>query len=442
MRACIFALDIGCAVRYTRADFMDFSRIGQQLNVRTGINDLMEDMYEAIYSGRPNLCQLNGGAPAMLPELVRMWRASMERIMEQGEFESLVCSYQHPRGHEKFIQSLVKYLNDRYGWGITPENVAVTQGGQMAFFLLFNLLAGEGSPKSEILFPLCPDYVGYQAQSLVGPSLFRGVKPRIQRLGNHVFKYGIDFENLEIRPETAAISLSRPANPTGNVVTDEELDMLRAMAKAAGIPVMVDNAYGQPFPDITSVPCNTVWDENMVLSLSLSKIGLPGTRTGIIIARKEIIDTVMNAVTVSALCPNNLGQALVEPYLADGSLDAVCRDVVKPYYRKRAAFAESLLRQYFDDELPWHVHKSEGAMFLWLWMDGLPIPVQELYERCRERGCYVNPGHHFFFALPPEDRDWRHQHECVRLSFTQPDDVLHRGIRILAEEVARAYKEA
>ena len=133
----------------------------------------------------------------------------------------------------------------------------------------------------------------------------------------------------------------------------------------------------------------------MILTMSLSKIGLPGTRTGIVIARPDIIRAVVSMVTTSSLCPNNLGQALVTPYLEDGTLERVCRETLTPFYRGRAEFALSLLPELFGESIPWRVHKSEGAMFLWLWFEGLPITCQELYERCKSRGCFVNPGHHF-----------------------------------------------
>lgn len=151
---------------------------------------------------------------------------------------------------------------------------------------------------------------------------------------------------------------------------------------------MIDNAYGPPLPNICFVPVKPAWDENMILTMSLSKIGLPGTRTGIVIARPDVIRAVVSMVTTSSLCPNNLGQALVTPYLEDGTLERVCRETLTPFYRGQAEFALSLLPELFGESIPWRVHKSEGAMFLWLWFEGLPITCQELYERCKARGCF------------------------------------------------------
>ena len=104
--------------------------------------------------------------------------------------------------------------------------------------------------------------------------------------------------------------------------------------------------------------------------------------------------------------------------------------------------ALSLLPELFGESIPWRVHKSEGAMFLWLWFEGLPITCQELYERCKSRGCFVNPGHHFFFALPEEGEPWPHRHECIRISFTQTEELLRKGLSIVADEVRKAYSRS
>ncbi len=423
---------------------MDFSTIGQNLIRPTGVDDLMEDLYKALHSGNPNLYQLNGGSPACLPEVNNLWRESMTRMLDGNSFDSLVGTYAHPRGDSAFVRAFADFINKKYNWGITEKNIAITQGGQMAFFILFNILAGPscGGKHREILFPLCPDYIGYQPQDLHGGAIFRGVKPMINLTGDHEFKYSIDFNHLDIRPETSALCLSRPTNPTGNVITDEELHLLDAKAREHGIPLMVDNAYGPPLPDICFVDAQPMWNDNTVLSMSLSKIGLPGTRTGIVIAREDIISAIVSTVTTSALCPNNLGQQLVLPYLADGKLEKICHDLITPFYREKSLAAQAILHELLGDDIPWRMHKSEGAMFLWLWFEGLPITSQELYERCKERGCFINPGHHFFFALQGEDKNWSHIHECVRISFTQPEDLTRKGLEILADEVRKAYSHS
>ena len=69
-------------------------------------------------------------------------------------------------------------------------------------------------------------------------------------LPNGQFKYHVDFAHLEIGDDIAAICVSRPTNPTGNVITDDEVEKLEALAKRHIYPLIIDNAYGVPFPGI------------------------------------------------------------------------------------------------------------------------------------------------------------------------------------------------
>jgi len=51
----------------------------------------------------------------------------------------------------------------------------------------------------------------------------------------------------------------------------------------------------------------------------------------------------------------------------------------------------------------------------------------------------VVPGHNFF---PGMGSEWRHQQECIRVSYAQDGKTVAQGIKIIAEEVAIAYKQA
>lgn len=69
---------------------------------------------------------------------------------------------------------------------------------------------------------------------------------------------------------------------------------LGALANQHGIPLVIDNAYGVPFPGIIFSEAHPLWNPNIVLCMSLSKLGLPGSRCGIIIANEKIISAVSN----------------------------------------------------------------------------------------------------------------------------------------------------
>ena len=116
--------------------------------------------------------------------------------------------------------------------------------------------------------------------------------------------------------EIGAICCSRPTNPTGNVLTDDgDMARLHAIAKRHDIPLIIDNAYGEPFPNIIYPNVRLTWDEQTILCFSLSKIGMPGLRTGIVVASPEVVRAVdaMNALV--NLAPTRLGRCLPNPCL-------------------------------------------------------------------------------------------------------------------------------
>ncbi len=200
--------------------------------------------------------------------------------------------------------------------------------------------------------------------------------------------------------------------------------------------MIIDNAYGVPFPGILFRKADPIWDENIILTLSLSKLGLPNTRTGIVVARPEIIRAVASMTAIVGLANCSIGQAIVLPLVESGQILQLAHEVVRPFYEQKSLRAQQWIAEFFQDELDYHVHVSEGSLFLWLWFRGMKISAETLYARLKNRGVLVIPGHYFGVGAA---EDWRHGHECIRLSFAMDEGAVREGIAILAEEVAQGY---
>jgi len=416
---------------------LKLSAFGQRFSSGSGILSLMDDLGRAMAAG--GMRMMGGGNPGHVPGVQQRLREEMERLVrEQDRFRKLIGIYDPPRGDGEFLTALSGLLNREYGWSIGPENICLTPGSQGSFFLLFNMLAGrfpDGSRK-KILLPLAPEYIGYADLGLED-GLFTALRPRIEMLDAHRFKYRVDFERLTIGPEIAAMCVSRPTNPTGNVLTDDELDRLRRLAAEHGIPLIVDNAYGVPFPGIVYTRATPCWDENMIVCMSLSKFGLPASRTGIVVARPEIIDHLSGINAILTLAPTSFGAMLVTDLVASGEILHLSRQEIMPFYRQRMEAAMAVLEEEMHG-LPWRVHVPEGAMFLWLWFEGLPVSSGELYERLKRKKVLVVSGEYFFPGLEP---GWRHCRECLRITYSQEPDDVRAGLAVLAREVREIYAE-
>jgi valine--pyruvate aminotransferase len=415
---------------------IELSTFGNRLGAHTGIQELMHDLGQAM-AGQEKLLMLGGGNPAAIPAAQALYREKLRELLDSGAIDPVLGNYDTPQGSPAFLEAVAGLLRREFGWNLTRDNIAVTNGSQNAFFYLFNLLAGEfpDGRHKKILLPLCPEYIGYADQG-VDAGLFTSCRPLIEDLGDRVYKYRVDFDALEITPDIAAIAVSRPTNPTGNVLTDAEVARLSAMAKAAGIPLILDNAYGAPFPGILFGEAAPHWDEHVILGLSLSKLGLPGLRTGILVASADVIRTLAGIHAVIGLASGNVGQAIVGPMMRDGSILTLSREVIRPFYQEKSLQAQAWLREFLGERIPWRMHASEGAMFQWLNFPGLPGGSKELYNRLRKRGVVVVSGHYFFFGLP---QPWDHANECLRLNTSQPADVVREGLRLVAEEAVAMF---
>jgi len=439
---------------------MKFSKFGQKFIQPTGISQLMDDLGDALKSDQP-VNMLGGGNPARIEAVNELFLQTYQALGNDGSFRedinstatSSMANYSNPQGDAGFIDALVGFFNRHYDWNLTAENIALTNGSQNAFFYLFNLFGGaftdeqNESVDKSILLPLTPEYIGYSDVHVEGQH-FTAVLPHIEEVTHDgeagFFKYRVDFDALENLPalkegRIGAICCSRPTNPTGNVLTDDEMAHLAKIAKRYDVPLIIDNAYGMPFPNIIYSDVTLNWDDNTILCFSLSKIGLPGVRTGIIVAAPEVIAAVSAMNAVVNLSPTRFGASIATPLVENDAIKYLSDNDIKPFYQQQAKTAVTLLKKELGD-YPLVIHKPEGAIFLWLWFKDLPISTLELYERLKEKGTLIVPSEYFFPGV--DISDYKHAHECIRMSIAADKDTLTKGIAVIGEVVRGLYDGA
>ena len=416
---------------------MVFTDFGNKLSQHSGILQLMDDIAKPL-PGNVVAHPLGGGNPARVPEVESAYRAELEDILRDGDrFEDVLAHYDSPQGRVEFLETAAAFFRKEYGWPISMENIALTNGSQSAMFYLFNLFSGTcNGSKRTLLFPLMPEYIGYADQG-IEEGTFVSVPSLVEYFDDRTFKYRMDLEcvadYLASHPEVGAMCVSRPTNPSGNVLTDSEIHGLSELAHEYSIPLIIDNAYGLPFPDIVfTEDAEPVWNEDIILSMSLSKIGLPSIRTGIVIAKKEIISAVGNMNAIAALATGSMGPVLAGNLLSSGRLTELASSVVRPFYEEKAMNAASWIRKYFDGT-DFYIHRPEGSIFLWLYLPSLSIPTLEFYSVLMREGVVTVPGEYFFFGSD-DVKHHPHYGKCLRINYSGDAYLTEDGIRIIADK--------
>lgn len=378
----------------------------------------------------PGSCLLGGGNPAHIPEVAEVWKEILSKQIESGGIERILGSYESPSGVLELREILAEILSKESGTKISFDEIAITNGSQNAFYFLLNFFSGNfGNQKDKkILFPILPEYIGYTDQTLEGDS-FLSFLPEIKEIGDRSYKYFIAKDKFDSvknwKQEAGCICISRPTNPTGNVITDEELEFLISKATEADIPLLVDNAYGLPFPGLVFGKSRLIHKPGMIQGFSLSKLGLPGVRTGIVLGDSHTIEMLQRANSVINLTSANPGQFIALEFFRSKKWKDLCEKVILPFYKRKSLFAQDVIRNRWSYSIDYRIHQSEGAFFLWIWVKNLTLPVGELYPIFKESGVIIVPGKTFF---PGADPSWKHREECFRLSFVREDKEIEEGI--------------
>lgn len=415
---------------------------GDRMTHMSGVRAIMKDIIETLRTGSgQEFINLSAGNPVILPEVEQLWRDYTADLLSSSEYGEVVCRYGASQGYQPLIDAVVEDFNQRYGLNLTERNILITPGSQSLYFLAANALGGynaEGKLK-QIVLPLSPDYTGYGGVTLI-PEALKAYKPTIERFdAQHRFKYRPDFSQLEINEQTGFVLFSRPCNPTGNVLTDEEVKKIAALAADWNVPVLVDSAYADPFPALNFAPMTPIFGDNILHCISLSKAGLPGERIGIAIGPEAIIEVLEAFQTNLCIHSSRYGQAIAARAIRSGTLADISARVIRPYYQAKFAVLESALDEAMPQHLPWYLHRGEGAIFAWLWLEDLPITDWELYQALKQVGVIPVPGSAFFPGL---QEDWAHTRQCLRLSLTATDEELTTAMQRLATVVDQVYRSA
>ena len=379
----------------------------------------------------------SSGSPQVFPELAKEVKAELSALIDSGEIDNYIGEY----GAIAIDQAFEKELNEqmlKLGVDTSNQTFLATPGSMASIFYASNVFGGnKNSVKNKILMPQSPDFPDYPVMGL-DETFYRSIHPEIYITRAHYFRYRYDLAEIDFS-DISMVLLSRPCNPSGFILGNEELRGLVEKAKIENVVVAVDSAYSKPFPDLIfdDDSLELITGENVINIFSFSKAGLPGSRAGVVMGPKELINPLKIFQLNCCLTAPNLGQALAARLMSSNKLNEITQSVVKPFYRDRIHYAHKVIERNINDEVPYHLHEADGGMFVWLWLKDLPVTDMKLHELLHTKHTNVSPGSIFFYGL--ENKLDKHTHECIRISVTEDKDLLDKGLVAICETINELY---
>ena len=415
------------------------SQFGSQMSQLTGVRAIMKDIIETLRDSEGReFINLSAGNPVILPEVEQLWRDCTQELLDSDEYGEVVCRYGSSQGYTPLIEAIVQDFNTRYGLELSDRHILITGGSQALYLYAANAFGGytTSGELKQVVLPLCPDYTGYGGVSLT-PEALLAYKPTLEiDEVRHRFKYRPDFSQLQINQQTGCVIFSRPCNPTGNVISDEEVTKIAHLAASYDVPVLVDSAYAPPFPALNFTEMTPQFGENIIHCMSLSKAGLPGERIGIAIGDPQLIGILESFQTNACIHSSRYGQAIAAKAISSGKLADLALNVIRPHYRRKIKVLANTLDAAMPD-IPWYLHQGEGAIFAWLWLKDLPMTDWEFYQELKQVGVIVVPGSTFFPGLR---EDWQHKQQCLRISLTATETEIAEAMKRLAQVAQQVYQ--
>ncbi len=305
------------------------------------------------------------------------------QITEQGIFhlEKGHTSYTSNMGLLDLRKEISKYLKKFFNADYNPQDevmitVGVSAGLDMAFRTLLD-------PGDEIIIP-APGYVCYEPLAFL-----TGANPVMVDTREDGMFLTSDTLEKHVTSKTKAVLISYPSNPSGKMISKEQLVDIIETCKKHDLWLISDEVYGDMVYDIEPISASTYVKDRLILLNGFSKnYAMTGWRIGYVACPKEVLDEMVKIQQYNVLCAPIMSQYAAIEALRNGRSELErMRD---SYELRRNFFYEGLKEIGFD------VEKPEGAFYMFPSIKKFGMSAEDFAMRLLKEGrVAVVPGNAF-----------------------------------------------
>lgn len=311
------------------------------------------------------------------PDFVTPWH------IREAAIESLQAGktyYTSNAGLPQLREEIAKYLDRRFGLKYSGDEVLVTVGGSEAIDLAIRACV---TPGDEVIIPT-PCFVCYEPiVRLAG-----GVPVILETRYEDKFKVNPEMLKKAITQKTKMIVLAYPNNPTGAIMTKEELEDIAALVRDTNIVILSDEIYAELTFGRRHVSIATLPDmrERTIIASGFSKAyAMTGWRMGYIAAPCEIFAQILKIHQYCIMCAPTTSQFAAIEAVKNGDEDI---ERMKEEYDRRRRY---LLKNFADMGI--ECFEPEGAFYAYPNIGKFGLSSEEFCQRLlNEKRCAIVPG--------------------------------------------------
>lgn len=294
--------------------------------------------------------------------------------------------------------------------GLNANQVCLTVGSQEAMTAAFLSIVETGD---EVLIP-DPGFPAYEGCVLISDG-----KPVYYRLpAEREFAFDIEEFRSKITPLTKAAVVISPSNPTGKILSGNDLERIAEVLKDTGIYLISDEIYSDLWFKERPRSASEFYDRTIIVSGLSKSLSMTGWRIGWIASTQS--DVVKAALTLHGfltVCTPTISQ---KASLLGWTEEAeAAKAGARAIYKRRGEFLVRLL----DDELGLKGTEPEGAFYTMLDIRPLGLSDMEVAERFLQNRVITVPG----VAFGVEAKGF------LRISFCNDEDRMVEGVRRMKE---------
>ena len=260
------------------------------------------------------------------PDFVTPWNVREAGIysLEKGN-----THYSANAGFIELREEISKYLNRRFNIYYNPKDeILVTVGGSEGIDLALRALVGPGD---EVIIPE-PSFVAYKGCT----AFCGGISKVINLRAEDDFKLTPKILEEAITEKTKVVIIPFPNNPTGAIMTKEELASIVEVLKDKNIIIISDEIYAELSYDkehVSIASFEEVKDKTLVINGFSKSYAMTGWRLGYICGNKILIDAMKKIHQYAIMCSPTTAQYGAIEALKNG--DDSVKEMAREYNRRR-----------------------------------------------------------------------------------------------------------